>query len=157
MLNTKKGTSFNTYRTSGHSSVVERLVANEKVEGSTPFARSKKIMSDLANKKCVPCEGNIPPFNAEEIHKYLKKVDGWEVLEDKIDGFHLIKSFKFDNFLKSQEFVNKVGEIAESEGHHPDLWFGWGYARIKIFTHAIKGLAESDFILAAKIDQISNV
>ena len=156
MLNTKKGTSFNTYRTSGHSSVVERLVANEKVEGSTPFARSKKIMSDLVNKKCVPCEGNIPPFNAEEIHKYLKKVDGWEVLEDKIDGFHLIKSFKFDNFLKSQEFVNKVGEIAESEGHHPDLWFGWGYARIKIFTHAIKGLAESDFILAAKIDQISN-
>ena len=156
MLNTKKGTSFNTYRTSGHSSVVERLVANEKVEGSTPFARSKIFMSDLANKKCVPCEGNIPPFNAEEIHKYLKKVDGWEVLEDKIDGFHLIKSFKFDNFLKSQEFVNKVGEIAESEGHHPDLWFGWGYARIKIFTHAIKGLAESDFILAAKIDQISN-
>ena len=115
-----------------------------------------KIMSDLANKKCVPCEGNIPAFNAEEIHKYLKKVDGWEVLEDKIDGFHLIKNFKFDNFLKSQEFVNKVGQIAEAEGHHPDLWFGWGYARIKIFTHAIKGLAESDFILAAKIDQISN-
>ena len=83
----------------------------------------KKIMSDLANKKCVPCEGNIPPFNAEEIHKYLKKVDGWEVLEDKIDGFHLIKNFKFDNFLKSQEFVNKVGQIAEAEGHHPDLWF----------------------------------
>ena len=157
MLNIKKGTSFNAYRTSGHSSVVERLVANEKVEGSTPFARSKKIMSDLANKKCVPCEGNIPPFNAEEIHKYLKKVDGWEVFEDKIDGFHLIKNFKFDDFLKSQEFVNKVGQIAEAEGHHPDLWFGWGYARIKIFTHAIKGLAESDFILAAKIDKIANV
>ena len=114
------------------------------------------MSDDLANKKCVPCEGNIPPFNAEEIHKYLKKVDGWEVLEDKIDGFHLIKSFKFDNFLQSQKFVNRVGEIAETEGHHPDLWFGWGYARIKIFTHAIKGLAESDFILAAKIDQISN-
>ena len=72
-------------------------------------------MSDLASKKCVPCEGNIPPFKADEIHKYLKKVDGWEVLEDKIDGFHLIKSFKFDNFLKSQEFVNKVGEIAEQK------------------------------------------
>ena len=63
----------------------------------------KKIMSDLANKKCVPCEGNIPPFNAEEIHKYLKKVDGWEVLEDKIDGFHLVKNFKFDNFLKIKQ------------------------------------------------------
>ena len=155
MLNTKKGTSFNTYRTSGHSSVVERLVANEKVEGSSPFARSIKKMSDLASKKCIPCEGNIPPFNTEEIHKYLKQVDGWEVIEDKIDGFHLIKNFKFDDFLQSQEFVNKVGEIAETEGHHPDLWFGWGYARIKIFTHAIKGLAESDFILAAKIDKIN--
>ena len=85
---------------------------------------------DLVNKKCVPCEGNISPFSADEIHKYLKKIDGWEVQEDKIDGFHLIKSFKFDNFLKSQEFINKVGEIAESEGHHPELWFGWGYARI---------------------------
>ena len=113
------------------------------------------IMSDLANKKCIPCEGNIPPFNAEEIHKYLKQVNGWTVVEDKIDGFHLIKNFKFDNFLLSQEFINKVGKIAEEEGHHPDLWFGWGYARIKIFTHAIKGLAESDFILAAKIDKIS--
>ena len=157
MLNIKKGTSFNTYRTSGHSSVVERLVANEKVEGSTPFARSKKserLMSDLASKKCVPCEGNIPPFNTDEIHQYLKKVDGWEVLEDKIDGFHLIKNFKFENFLKSQEFVNKVGKIAEEEGHHPDIWFGWGYAKIKIYTHAIKGLAESDFILAAKIEKI---
>ena len=154
MLNIKKGTSFNTYRTSGHSSVVERLVANEKVEGSTPFARSIKIMSDLANKKCVPCEGNIPPFNVNEIHEYLKKVDGWEVLEDKIDGFHLIKNFKFENFLESQSFVNKVGEISEKEGHHPDIAFGWGYAKIKIFTHAIQGLAESDFILAAKVDKI---
>ena len=61
-------------------------------------------MSDLANKKCVPCEGNIPPFNIDEIHEFLKKVDGWDVTEDKIDGFHLTKSFKFDNFLKSQEF-----------------------------------------------------
>ena len=60
-----------------------------------------------------------------------------------------------DDFLQSQEFVNNVSKIAEEEGHHPDLWFGWGYARIKIFTHAIKGLAESDFILAAKIDKIS--
>ena len=112
-------------------------------------------MNDLANKKCVPCEGNIPPFKIEEIHKYLKKVDGWEVLEDKLDGFHLIKSFKFKNFAESQNFINKVGEIAEKEGHHPDIWFGWGYAKIKIFTHTIKGLAESDFVLAAKIDQIN--
>ena len=65
--------------------------------------------------------------------------------------FILIKEFKFENFLESQKFVNKVGEIAETEGHHPDIWFGWGYAKIKIFTHAIKGLAESDFILLQKL------
>ena len=156
MLNYKKANNFNTYRTGGHSSVVERLVANEKVEGSTPFARSKKkIMSDLSKKKCIPCEGGIPSFDITEIHKYLKKVDGWDVKEDDSKNFYLIKEFKFENFLKSQSFINKVGEIAEKEGHHPDIWFGWGYAKIKIFTHAIKGLAESDFILAAKIDKIS--
>ena len=145
------------YVKSGHSSVVERLVANEQVEGSTPFARSKKkIMSDLSKKKCIPCEGGIPSFDITEIHKYLKKVDGWDVKEDDSKNFYLIKEFKFENFLKSQNFVNKVGEIAEKESHHPDIWFGWGYAKIKIFTHAIMGLAESDFILAAKIDKIPN-
>ena len=72
----------------------------------------------------------------------------------KIKVFFLIKEFKFENFLESQNFTNKVGIIAEKEGHHPDISFGWGYCRIKIFTHAIKGLAESDFILAAKIDKI---
>ena len=66
----------------------------------------------------------------------------------------MIKSFKFENFLSSQKFVNRIGEIAELEGHHPDINFGWGYAKVKIFTHAIKGLAESDFILAAKVDKI---
>ncbi len=111
-------------------------------------------MSDLSKKKCVPCEGGIPPFDTREIHKYLKKVDGWYVKKDKDESFFIEKEFKFENFLKSQNFVNSVGEIAEKEGHHPDISFGWGYARIKIFTHAIKGLAESDFILAAKIDKI---
>ena len=72
--------------------------------------------------------------------------------EDK--NYYLEKNFKFKNFAESQEFVNKVGSIAESESHHPDIYFGWGYAKIKISTHAIKGLAESDFILAAKIDRI---
>ena len=112
-------------------------------------------MSDLANKKCIPCEGNIPPFNIEEIHKYLKKVDGWDVKEDETKNYFLIKEFKFQNFLESQNFINKVGQIAEIEGHHPDISFGWGYAKIKIFTHAIKGLHESDFVLAAKVDKIS--
>ena len=73
-------------------------------------------MSDLSEKKCVPCEGGIPPFDTTEIHKYLKKVDGWNVKENEFKNFYLIKEFKFENFLKSQNFVNKVGEIAEKEG-----------------------------------------
>ena len=135
--------------------MVERLVANEKVEGSSPFARSIKKMSDLASKKCIPCEGNIPPFDQNEIHRYLKKIDGWDVRSNKDKSFFLIKEFKFDNFIESQSFVNKIGNIAEKENHHPDISFGWGYCKVKIFTHAIKGLAESDFVLAAKIDQIN--
>ena len=111
-------------------------------------------MSDLSNKKCIPCKGNIPGFDISEIHKYLKMIDGWEVKSDESNIYYLIKNFKFKNFLESQKFINKVGDIAEAEGHHPDICFGWGYAKIKIFTHAIKGLHESDFILAAKIDQL---
>ena len=135
--------------------MVERLVANEKVVGSSPIARSKYyIMTDLAEKKCIPCEGGIPNFDITEIHKYLKMVDGWKVEADENKIYFLLKEFKFNNFKESQEFINKVGEIAENEGHHPDIWFGWGYAKIKIFTHAIKGLHESDFVLAAKVDKI---
>ena len=134
--------------------MVERLGANEKVEGSNPFARSKN-MSDLSEKKCVACEGDIPAFDTKEIHKYLKKIDGWNVKNNEDKSFYLIKDFKFNNFKESQTFINKVGDIAEQENHHPDISFGWGYCKIKIFTHAIKGLAESDFILAAKIDKIS--
>jgi len=110
--------------------------------------------SDLHNKNCIPCKGGIPPFEISEIHKYLKKVDGWDVKKTEDETYFLEKKFNFDNFLKSQKFVNKVGDIAEKEGHHPDIVFGWGYAKIQIFTHKIKGLVESDFILAAKVDKI---
>ena len=111
-------------------------------------------MTDLSSKKCVPCEGGIPNFDITEIHKYLKMVDGWQVKKDELEIYYLIKEFKFKNFLESQKFINKVGELAEKEGHHPDIWFGWGYAKIKIQTHAINGLHESDFVLAAKIDKL---
>ena len=137
--------------------MVERLVANEKVEGSTPFARSNFFMSDLLNKKCVPCEGGISPFDISEIHKYQKKVDGWDIKKDENEFFFLYKEFKFKDFNESQKFINEVGVISEKEGHHPDISFGWGYARIIITTHAIEGLSENDFILAAKIDQITSV
>ncbi len=113
-------------------------------------------MTDLSNKKCIPCEGNIPPFDKSEIHKYLKKVDGWDVKKDNNESYYLFKDYKFKNFKESQNFIEKVGDLAEQENHHPDLSFGWGYCKIKIFTHAIQGLAESDFILASKIDKISN-
>ena len=114
-------------------------------------------MNDLKDKKCKPCEGGVTPFDISEIHKYQKKVDGWDILKDKKEIFYLIKKFKFKNFLGSQNFINKVGEISENEGHHPDISFGWGYAEVKITTHAIEGLSENDFILAAKIDQLISV
>ena len=111
-------------------------------------------MNDLSSKKCVPCQGDIPPFDKSEIHKFLKKVDGWNVKSNKDESFYLTKEFTFKNFKESLNFVNKISRLAEEENHHPDVSFGWGYCRVKIFTHAIKGLAESDFILAAKIDKI---
>ena len=113
-------------------------------------------MSDLLNKKCVPCEGGVLPFDISEIHKYQIKVDGWDIFQDEKKIFFLNKKFKFKNFLDSQNFINKVGKISESEGHHPDILFGWGYADIKITTHSVEGLSENDFILAAKIDQLIN-
>ena len=111
-------------------------------------------MTDLYQKKCIPCREGMPPFDISEIHKYLKKVDGWDVKKNKDEIYFLEKNFKFKNFSESQKFVNNLGNIAEAEGHHPDIIFGWGYATIQIFTHKIKGLVESDFILAAKINKI---
>jgi|TARA_B100001057_G_scaffold99161_1_gene95934 4a-hydroxytetrahydrobiopterin dehydratase len=114
-------------------------------------------MNDLLKKKCVPCEGGVIPFDISDIHKYQKKIDGWDVVKNNKEMFFLEKNFNFTNFLESQKFVTSVGQISEEEGHHPDITFGWGYAKIEISTHAIKGLSENDFILAAKIDQIFNV
>ena len=114
-------------------------------------------MSNLLNKKCVPCEGDAIPLDISEIHKYQKKVDGWDIIQNKEKIYLLEKKFTFKNFLESQNFVNKVGKLSEEEGHHPDILFGWGYAKINITTHAIEGLSENDFILAAKINKIINV
>ncbi len=111
-------------------------------------------MTDLADKKCVPCQGGIPAFEINEIHKYMKKIDGWDVQTDQNKNYFIKKEFKFKDYLSSEQFVLKVGKIAEDEGHHPDISFGWGYVVIKISTHAIEGLAESDFVLAAKIDKL---
>ncbi|HET7854175.1 MAG TPA: 4a-hydroxytetrahydrobiopterin dehydratase [Candidatus Methylomirabilis sp.] len=106
-------------------------------------------MSDLAKRSCVPCKGGTPPLTAVEIAPLIGQVKGWTVEREH----HLRKTFRFRDFKATLEFVNRVGEIAEQEGHHPDVCFGWGKATIEIWTHKIDGLTESDFILAAKIDE----
>lgn len=106
-------------------------------------------MESLAGRRCVPCHGGVPRLKGDEITPLLAQLRDWQV----VDEHHLTKSYEFTNFADALEFVGRVGRIAEAEGHHPDIAFGWGYARLTIYTHAIDGLSESDFILAAKIDQ----
>ncbi len=103
----------------------------------------------LTAKTCVPCQGGIPPLTRVESEHFLKEVSEW-VLSD--DGDKIERQFPFDDFAKAMAFVNKVGDLAEAEGHHPDISFGWGYANVIFFTHKIKGLHENDFIMAAKVD-----
>lgn len=108
-------------------------------------------MSKLSEKKCVPCSEGTPPMKREEIEKYEKELkDDWEVVDDH----HLEKTVKFKNFKEALDFTNKVGEIAEEEGHHPDIFLAWGKVKLTVFTHKIDGLSESDFIFAAKVDEI---
>lgn len=107
-------------------------------------------MSELASRECVPCRGGVPPLGADEIGKLLKELEGWEVVQEH----HLRKRYEFKNFRGALEFVNRVGQLSEEQGHHPDICFGWGYAELSVWTHKIDGLTESDFILAAKIDAI---
>lgn len=108
-------------------------------------------MSDLAKKECVPCTGGVPPLKGEAVEEFLQKLDGnWRVIEEH----HLEKEFSFKDFKEALAFVNKVGSVAEEQGHHPDISLAWGKVNITIWTHKINGLTESDFILAAKIDAL---
>jgi 4a-hydroxytetrahydrobiopterin dehydratase len=107
-------------------------------------------MSDLARKKCVPCSGGTPRMTAEEVREYHPQVPDWEV----ILNHHLRRVFSFDDFAGALRFVNRIAEVAEEEGHHPNISFTWGRVEVEIWTHKIDGLAEADFILAAKIDQL---
>jgi 4a-hydroxytetrahydrobiopterin dehydratase len=104
----------------------------------------------LAQKHCVPCRGGVPPLKGAELENLKTQVTGWQVVEEH----HLTKTYTFPDFLKALDFVNRAGAIAEQEGHHPDLYLSWGKVGVKIWTHKIDGLTESDFILAAKLDQI---
>jgi len=108
-------------------------------------------MTELAAKTCTPCRGGVPPLSRAEAEAYLQDAPEWR-LED--DGRRIERTLWFKNFKQSLAFVDAVGELAESEGHHPDITFGWGYATISLHTHKIKGLHENDFIMAAKIDRL---
>ena len=109
-------------------------------------------MSDLAGKTCVPCRGGVPPLEKTAAEGYLEDAPGWALM----DGAKRIeRKFTFKNFKESLAFVNQVGAVAEDEGHHPDISFGWGYATVALHTHKIKGLHENDFIMAAKINRLA--
>jgi 4a-hydroxytetrahydrobiopterin dehydratase len=107
-------------------------------------------MSLLAAKTCVPCRGGVPPLKASEIAPLAKELQGWQVIEEH----HLYKMYSFPDFRTALDFVNRVGNLAEEQGHHPDIKLAWGKVEITIWTHKIDGLTESDFILAAKIDTL---
>src|ERR1700693_876599 len=115
-----------------------------------PGARIVVVMSDLATKTCVPCRGGVPALKGAELASLQKQVDGWNVIEEH----HITRTLKFPDFRQALTFVNQVGELAEQQGHHPDIFLAWGRVDITIWTHKIDGLTESDFILAAKIDRL---
>jgi 4a-hydroxytetrahydrobiopterin dehydratase len=107
-------------------------------------------MTELADKKCVPCRGGVPPLKGAELDTLKGQVQGWEVVNEH----HLKKAFTFPDFQSALTFVNHVGPVAEEQGHHPDIYLAWGKVEIITWTHKIDGLTESDFILAAKIDRL---
>jgi 4a-hydroxytetrahydrobiopterin dehydratase len=107
-------------------------------------------MTKLAEQHCVPCRGGVPPLKGEQLTPFAKQLPDWKI----VDEHHLAKSFVFPDFKTGLDFVNRAGAIAEAEGHHPDLCLAWGKVDVQIYTHKIKGLTASDFVLAAKIDQV---
>ncbi|MBI4055137.1 MAG: 4a-hydroxytetrahydrobiopterin dehydratase [Elusimicrobia bacterium] len=105
---------------------------------------------ELAEKKCVPCRGGVPPLTEHEIKPLLDQLDGWN-----LNGRgRLEKSYTFKNFREGFEFVKQVGEMAEDQGHHPDIFLAWGKVNLEVWTHKINGLTESDFIFSAKADKL---
>jgi 4a-hydroxytetrahydrobiopterin dehydratase len=106
--------------------------------------------NELAQKTCVPCQGGVPPLTEEEARELLTRLDGWEL----VGSHHIQREFTFPDFIQALAAANRIGALAEEQGHHPELHLGWGRLGVEIWTHKIDGLTESDFILAAKIDGI---
>jgi 4a-hydroxytetrahydrobiopterin dehydratase len=109
------------------------------------------MTEQLAEKKCVPCRGGVPPLKGKELETLHTHVPKWSVY----DEHHITRRFAFPDFKQALDFVNRVGALAEEQGHHPDILLGWGKAEITLWTHKINGLTESDFIMAAKIDRLA--
>jgi 4a-hydroxytetrahydrobiopterin dehydratase len=108
-------------------------------------------MASLAEKSCVACKGGVPPLEGAELQKYMHELAGnWKLVNEH----HIEKAFNFKDFKEALAFTNKIGDLAEKEGHHPDIFLSWGQVRVVLWTHKINGLSESDFILAAKIDRL---
>jgi 4a-hydroxytetrahydrobiopterin dehydratase len=108
------------------------------------------MTEQLADKKCVPCRGGVPPLKGKELEALHKNVPKWSV----VNQHHITRAFTFPDFKQALDFVNRVGAVADEQGHHPDILLAWGKAEITLWTHKIDGLTESDFIMAAKIDRI---
>lgn len=108
-------------------------------------------MTGLAEKECVPCKGDTPPLKGKDLADFARQLEpGWQVVRDH----HLEKKYKFKDFREALNFTNKVGELAEEQGHHPDIYLAWGEVKVTLWTHKIDGLTQSDFVMAAKTDQL---
>ncbi len=115
------------------------------------LGRRKRLMSELSKKQCIPCQGGVPPLKGEALTPFHHQIhEEWKLVNEH----HLEREFKFPNFKQAMAFANQVGGVAEAENHHPEITVGWGHALVQIWTHKIDGLTESDFIFAAKCDQI---
>ena len=110
------------------------------------------MAAELAAKSCVPCRGGVPPLPRDEAERYLAETPGWTLNEA---ATRIERRFKLRNFAEAQSLAVRIGNLAEQEGHHPDICYGWGYCRVELQTHKIKGLHENDFIMAAKIDRLA--
>jgi 4a-hydroxytetrahydrobiopterin dehydratase len=121
---------------------------------STSIPERQLSAMSLESKTCVPCRGGVPPLKGKELaelHKQLADWAHWKVVNEH----HLTREFQFPDFKQALDFVNRVGTLAEEQGHHPDIFLGWGKVGITLWTHKIDGLTESDFIMAAKIDRLT--
>jgi 4a-hydroxytetrahydrobiopterin dehydratase len=121
------------------------------VLGRRLLADGGNVTNELAKRKCIPCRGGTPPLKGESLNELFRQLnEGWKVVDDH----HLERDFKFPDFRQALAFTNQVGELAETEGHHPDIHLSWGKVRLVLWTHKIGGLSESDFIFAAKVDEL---